>query len=62
MLIDDSCSEDSQRARVDPGGGAIGTIDPPKTYESKFIHHDYVQFRKQHSRLKAILSSIVLPQ
>jgi len=33
---------------------------PPETYESNFTPHDFVQFRKQHSRLKAILSSIVL--
>jgi len=39
-----------------------GAIAPPKTYESNFIHHDFVQFRKQHSRLKAISSSIVLSQ
>jgi len=24
--------------------GAIGETDPPKTYESNFIHHDLVQF------------------
>jgi len=35
---------------------------PPKTYESNFIHHDFVQFKKQHLRLKAILSSTVLSQ
>jgi len=34
----------------------------PKTYESTFIHHDFVQFGKQHSRYKAILSSIVFAQ
>jgi len=28
---------------------------PPKTYESNFFHHDFVQFGKQHSRSKAIL-------
>jgi len=39
-----------------------GRSPPPKTYESNFIHHDFVQFRKQHSRLKAILSSIVFLQ
>jgi len=25
---------------------------PPQTYESNFFHHDFVQFGKQHSRLK----------
>jgi len=30
--------------------------------ESIFIHHDFVQFRIQHSRFKVILSSIVLSQ
>jgi len=44
------------------GGSREGAIFPPKTYERNFIHHDLVQFRKQHSRLKAILSSIVLLQ
>jgi len=34
----------------------------PKAYESNFIHHDFVQFGKQHSRWKAILWSIVLSQ
>jgi len=32
--------------------GAIGPIDPlKKTWESNFIHRDFVQFGKQHSRL-----------
>jgi len=35
---------------------------PPKTYKSKFFHHNFVQFGKQHSRYKAILTSIVLSQ
>jgi len=35
---------------------------PPKTYESNLIRHDFVQLGKQHSRYKAILSSIVLSQ
>jgi len=34
--------------------GAIAAIIPPKRYESNFIHHDFVQFGKQHSRYKAI--------
>jgi len=41
--------------------GTIGAITP-KTYESNFIHHDIVQFGKQHSRYKTILLSTVLPQ
>jgi len=32
-----------------------GSDRPPKTYESNFIHHDFEQFGKQHSRYKAIL-------
>ena len=36
-------------------GGRIGAIAPPKTYESNFIHHNFVQFGKQPSRYKAIL-------
>jgi len=39
-----------------------GAIAPPKTYESNFFYHDFVQFGKQHWRYKAILTSIVLPQ
>jgi len=35
---------------------------PPKTYESNFFRHDFVQFGKQHSRCKAILLSVVLSQ
>ena len=42
--------------------GAIGAIGPPKTYESNFFHHDFEQFRKQHSQYKAVLPSIVLSQ
>jgi len=34
---------------------AIRAIAPPKTYESNFIHHDFVQFRKHHSQFKGIL-------
>jgi len=36
-------------------GGSRGAPPPPKTYESNFFHHDFVQFGKQHSRYKAIL-------
>ena len=32
---------------------------PTKTYESNFIHHNFVQIGKQHSRYQAIFSSIV---
>ena len=31
-------------------GGAIGAMVSHETYESNFIHHDFVQFGKQHSR------------
>jgi len=41
------------------GGGDRGDHSP-KTYESNFIHYNFVQFRKQHSRYKAILSCIAL--
>ena len=44
---------------ADPGPGAIV---PHKTYESNFIHHNFVQFGKQHSPYKAILSSTILSQ
>jgi len=43
-------------------GRAIGAIFPPKNYGSNFIHHDFVQFRKQHTRCKTILPSTVLLQ
>jgi len=44
-------------------GGCKGAIAyPPKTYESNFIHHDFVQIGKQHSRYNAILPFIVLSQ
>jgi len=42
------------------GGGAIGAIVLPKTYGSNFIHHDSLQFGKQHWRYMVILLSIVL--
>jgi len=45
-----------------PGADPGGAIDPPKTYKSNFFHHNFVQFGNQHSRYKAILSSIVLSQ
>jgi len=35
---------------------------PPETYASNYIHHNFVQFGKQHSWYKAILSSTVLSQ
>jgi len=34
---------------------AIRAIAPLKTYESNFVHHDFVQFRKHHSQFKGIL-------
>jgi len=49
------------RAWADPGG-AIGAIATPKTYKRNFIHHDFVQIEKHHSRYHAILPSIVLSQ
>jgi len=42
--------------------GSKGTIVPHKTYESNFIHRNFVQIGKQHSRYKAILSPNVLLQ
>jgi len=42
-------------------GGDWGNC-PPKTYESNFFHHDFVQFGKQHSQYKTILPSIVSSQ
>jgi len=45
-------------AGADPGEGDR----PPKTYESNLFHQDFVQFGKQHSRYKAIKTSIVLSQ
>jgi len=42
--------------------GAIEAIASPKSYESNLIHHNFVQFGNKHSRYKAILSSIDLPQ
>jgi len=35
---------------------------PLKTYESNFIHREFLQFGKQHSQYKAILPTIVLSQ
>ena len=45
-------------AGADTEGGDWGHR-PLKTGESNLIHHDFVQFGKQHSRYKAIVSSIV---
>ena len=47
--------------RTDPGRGDWGDR-PPKTYIRNFSLHDFVQFGKQHSRYKVILTSIVLSQ
>ena len=41
---------------------AITSIAPLKAHKSNFIHHDIVQFGKQHSQFKAMLPSIVLSQ
>jgi len=35
---------------------------PPKTHKSNSIHHDFIQFSKQHSWYKAILLSSVSSQ
>ena len=35
-----------QLQQVQNRGGAMA---PLKTYKSNFIHHDFVQFRRQHS-------------
>jgi len=43
-------------------GGDWGDRLPPKTYKSNFFHHDFLQFRKQHSWYEAFLSSIILSQ
>jgi len=44
---------------ADPGWWQLWR-SPPKTYESNFAHHDFVQFEKQHSRYKVILPPIVV--
>jgi len=44
-------------AGADPGRGDWDDC-PPKNYENNFIHHNFVQYEKQHSRYKAIVSSI----
>jgi len=41
---------------------SLQTCKNSLSYDSNFIKHDSVQFWKQHSRLKAILWLIVLPQ
>ena len=45
-----------------PGQGRIRSPSHPKTVRSHFIHHDFLQFEKQHLRYKVILLSIVLSQ
>jgi len=37
-------------------------VVPLKTYKSNVIHHEFVQFGKQHSRYKTIMPVIVLSQ
>ena len=40
-----------------------GDCPPPKTYESSFVHHYFVQFEKQHLRIRSFCGwSIVLSQ
>ena len=48
--------------RVDAGADTRGQLWRSPPYESNFIHHDFVQLRKQHLQYKAILLSIVLSQ
>jgi len=42
--------------------GAMGAVALPTTYESNFIHHDFVQFGKQNSQYKANFPFTVLSQ
>ena len=42
-------------------GERLGRLTP-KTYENNFIHHYFLQFWKEHSRYKVILSPIVSSQ
>ena len=45
------CICSTQRSPVHPEADpGLGVIAPHKTYESNFIHHDFVQFGKQYSR------------
>jgi len=64
ILVANKPTAEKARSASTRGGsrGGIGAIAPPKTYESNFIHNDFAQFRKKHSRYKAILASIVLSQ
>jgi len=50
VFTTDSGSSDSYllRTGADPGGDWSDL--PPKTYESNYIHHDFIQFRKKHLR------------
>jgi len=48
-------------ARTDPGRGAIGAIAHPKTNESYFIYHDFVQFGKQSGTLERECITRALP-
>jgi len=43
-------------------GGSRGAISPLKPAKVTFFKHNFVQFGKQHSRCRAILSFIVLSQ
>ena len=54
--IDLSCT-----SGVDQGIGRLER-SPTPPYGSNFIHHNFVQFGKQHSRHKGILLSIILSQ
>jgi len=50
------------RAFPQSRGGYRGVIASYKIYESNFIYRNFLQLGKQHSRLKAILSFVVLSQ
>jgi len=58
LAVFDRVEMDSSLARRRDSDGSPNA--PPKTYESNFFHHNFVEFRKQHSRYPSILSSIVL--
>jgi len=49
-----------EKAKNTAGAGPGGATAPRKTYDINFIHNNFVQFRKQHSRYNAVLSSVVL--
>ena len=63
VLTSSSVTITSRCAGVSGNHGRIqGAISPSKSYESNFIRREFVQFWKQHSRYKAILTPNVLSQ